>query len=88
MAFVFLAVFYLYEHVDVIGDPRSLVEAKKEWDLSRKKRDQISAKLGERMLEGWALLGDECPNETCLRTTLMRKKLGYGQRLTLFVNII
>jgi uncharacterized Zn finger protein (UPF0148 family) len=51
----------------------SLEEAKKEYDRNNKKKDSVSAKLGDRMLSGWALLGSVCPKASCSGTPLMRK---------------
>lgn len=51
--------------------PESLEEMKKEYDLKRKSRDAVSKKLGEKMLEGWTLLGVTCSESACLGTPLM-----------------
>lgn len=56
--------------------PRSLEEQKREWDRSRKRSDEISSKLGERMLGGWTLLGESCPLPSCNGTTLVSKNKG------------
>jgi uncharacterized Zn finger protein (UPF0148 family) len=54
--------------------PSSYEELKREYDAKNKIRDQVSAKLGEYMLKGWAMLGTLCPVETCVGTPLMRNK--------------
>mgnify|MGYP006121960645 FL=1 len=51
----------------------SLEEMKKEYDLNNKRRDEISGKLGERMLKGWTLLNASCDNESCNGTPLVGK---------------
>lgn len=48
----------------------SLEDAKKEYDRkNRKKQDEVSSRIGERMLQGWRLLGTQCA--TCETTPLM-----------------
>jgi hypothetical protein len=47
-----------YDDDERIG---SLEETKKQWDKEHKRSDDMSAKLGEKMLEGWTLLGSLCP---------------------------
>ncbi|GAM25268.1 hypothetical protein SAMD00019534_084430 [Acytostelium subglobosum LB1] len=39
-----------------------------------KKSDEVSAIMGQKLLMGWALLGDECPNNECSGTPLMRDR--------------
>ncbi|EAU84716.2 hypothetical protein CC1G_00235 [Coprinopsis cinerea okayama7 len=46
-----------------------------ETEESRRRREQsdrASAELGRRLLQGWAMLGEECPNSTCYGVPLMR----------------
>ncbi|EJD53824.1 hypothetical protein AURDEDRAFT_141792 [Auricularia subglabra TFB-10046 SS5] len=38
----------------------------------REQSDRASAEIGRRLLQGWAMLGDECPNPTCYGVPLMR----------------
>ncbi|KAJ3528381.1 hypothetical protein NMY22_g9436 [Coprinellus aureogranulatus] len=38
----------------------------------REQSDRASAEIGNRLLRGWAMLGDECPNESCLGIPLVR----------------
>lgn len=38
----------------------------------RETTDRASAEIGRRLLQGWAMLGDECQNESCYGTPLMR----------------
>jgi uncharacterized Zn finger protein (UPF0148 family) len=59
---------------DDVDFPASLEEMKKEYDLKNKKTKDVSAKLGEKMLAGWVLLGDICLNEGCRGTPLMKSK--------------
>eukprot|EP00613_Pedinella_sp_CCMP2098_P067127 CAMPEP_0171989848 /NCGR_PEP_ID=MMETSP0993-20121228/276622_1 /TAXON_ID=483369 /ORGANISM="non described non described, Strain CCMP2098" /LENGTH=554 /DNA_ID=CAMNT_0012642845 /DNA_START=72 /DNA_END=1736 /DNA_ORIENTATION=- len=40
----------------------------------QKKRNAVSAKMGEKLLAGWAMLADACPHPSCRGTPLMRKK--------------
>ncbi|KAF9482476.1 hypothetical protein BDN70DRAFT_829175 [Pholiota conissans] len=46
-----------------------------ESEQSRRRReqsDQASSEIGSRLLKGWAMLGDECLNETCYGVPLVR----------------
>ncbi|PBL02492.1 hypothetical protein ARMGADRAFT_1005850 [Armillaria gallica] len=46
-----------------------------ETEESRRRREQLdmaSAELGKRLLQGWAMLGDECPNVQCFGVPLVR----------------
>lgn len=38
----------------------------------REQSDRASAEIGRRLLQGWAMLGEECPNSTCYGVPLMR----------------
>ncbi|PCH41184.1 hypothetical protein WOLCODRAFT_131753 [Wolfiporia cocos MD-104 SS10] len=38
----------------------------------RQQSDTASAELGRRLLKGWAMLADECPNSTCYGVPLVR----------------
>lgn len=40
-------------------------EELKQMEERRKKSDKISAEIARRMLQGWGLLGDHCPQEGC-----------------------
>ncbi|TMW56618.1 hypothetical protein Poli38472_006628 [Pythium oligandrum] len=40
-----------------------------------KKRDDASARLGEKLLQGWTMLGVHCPSDECF-TPLVRNKQG------------
>ena len=45
----------------------------------RQQSDQASIEIGKRMLKGWAMLADECPNSTCYGIPLVRPpKTGAG----------
>ena len=39
----------------------------------REQSDQASALIGQRLLQGWALLDAQCENETCFAVPLMRR---------------
>lgn len=41
---------------------------RKEFDISRVKMNEVSAKLGDRMLAGWTLLASHCSNDACKGT--------------------
>lgn len=51
---------------------RSLEGAKKEYDQQNKYREEVSNKLGEKMLSGYAMLSTICPLESCRGTPLVR----------------
>jgi len=38
----------------------------------RNQSDQASREIGQRMLRGWAMLADECPNDSCFGIPLVR----------------
>lgn len=54
------------------GSFASLEDAKKEYDTKNKYLNNISNKLGEKMLCGWTLLNSVCPRDCCGGTPLMR----------------
>lgn len=37
----------------------------------REQSDRASSELGKRLLQGWTMLGDECPNEGCYGVPLV-----------------
>ncbi|KAF8529067.1 hypothetical protein BU17DRAFT_73275 [Hysterangium stoloniferum] len=41
----------------------------------RAQSDMASAEIGKRMLRGWAMLAEECPNESCYGVPLVRPPL-------------
>ena len=47
---------------------------KKEYDLTRRRREDVSAKMGEKMLAGWTMLALTCPRPDCAGTPLMRAR--------------
>jgi len=52
-----------------------------ETDESRRRRQQsdtASAEIGKRLLKGWAMLGDECPNSRCYGVPLVRPPMAGG----------
>ncbi|EGG16990.1 Sjogrens syndrome scleroderma autoantigen 1 family protein [Cavenderia fasciculata] len=48
-----------------------------QFEQRMKKTDEISTKIGQKLMLGWALLGDVCPNNQCLDTPLMRDREKY-----------
>ena len=38
----------------------------------RAQSDYASAEIGKKLLQGWAMLADECPNSTCYGVPLLR----------------
>lgn len=38
----------------------------------RQQSDQASSEIGKRLLKGWAMLGEECPNIRCYGIPLVR----------------
>ncbi|EJD01332.1 uncharacterized protein FOMMEDRAFT_89227 [Fomitiporia mediterranea MF3/22] len=45
----------------------------------RQQSDAASAEIGVRLLKGWAMLADECPNERCYGVPLVRPPLVGGR---------
>lgn len=46
----------------------------------RAQSDMASSEIGKRMLRGWAMLAEECPNEYCYGVPLVRPpKAGGGK---------
>ena len=54
--------------------PSSYEELRAEFQATNTRRESVSAKLGQMMLQGWAMLGTLCPLEDCAGTPLMRKQ--------------
>ncbi|THH17945.1 hypothetical protein EW146_g2941 [Bondarzewia mesenterica] len=46
----------------------------------RQQSDFASAEIGKRMLKGWAMLADECPNSTCYGVPLVRPPRAGGEK--------
>ncbi|TFK28813.1 hypothetical protein FA15DRAFT_664878 [Coprinopsis marcescibilis] len=66
---------------DVPGSPLFVLPP--ETEESRRRRDQsdrASKELGRRLLRGWAMLGEECQNPTCIGVPLMRQPNTGGQQ--------
>ena len=38
----------------------------------REQSDRASSEIGKRLLQGWTMLGDECPSENCYGVPLVR----------------
>ncbi|KAF9058092.1 hypothetical protein BJ165DRAFT_1521406 [Panaeolus papilionaceus] len=54
-----------------------------ETELSRRRREQsdrASSEIGKKMLQGWAMLGEECPNEDCYGVPLVRPPKAGGEK--------
>ncbi|KAJ7276288.1 hypothetical protein B0H12DRAFT_1084556 [Mycena haematopus] len=54
-----------------------------ETEESRRRRqqsDEASAAIGQRLLKGWAMLADECPNERCFGVPLVRPPNAGGEK--------
>lgn len=48
--------------------------------LRREQSDRASSEIGKRLLKGWAMLGDECPNSRCYGIPLVRPpRVGGGK---------
>ncbi|PAV21069.1 sjogrens syndrome scleroderma autoantigen 1 family [Pyrrhoderma noxium] len=45
----------------------------------RQQSDEASSEIGKRLLRGWAMLADECPNEHCYGIPLVRPPLPGGK---------
>jgi uncharacterized Zn finger protein (UPF0148 family) len=62
------------ENDDVIVDvPKSYEELRREYDEKKKQSKDVSGKLGEKMLQGWVLLADSCPDmNVCGGVPLMK----------------
>ncbi|EFA79677.1 Sjogrens syndrome scleroderma autoantigen 1 family protein [Heterostelium album PN500] len=45
-----------------------------QFEKRMKKSDETSAKIGQKLLMGWTLLGDVCPNTECFGSPLMRDR--------------
>ncbi|OSX60456.1 hypothetical protein POSPLADRAFT_1047893 [Postia placenta MAD-698-R-SB12] len=46
----------------------------------RQQSDTASAEIGKRMLRGWAMLADECPNNSCYGIPLIRPPKAGGEK--------
>lgn len=46
----------------------------------RQQSDTASAEIGKRLLKGWAMLGDECPNTRCYGVPLVRPPKAGGEK--------
>ncbi|KAF9569024.1 hypothetical protein CPC08DRAFT_732312 [Agrocybe pediades] len=54
-----------------------------ESEKSRRRREQsdrASEEIGKKLLQGWAMLGDECPNESCYGVPLVRRPKAGGEK--------
>ncbi|KAF5331586.1 hypothetical protein D9611_007752 [Ephemerocybe angulata] len=54
-----------------------------ETEESRRRRaqsDRASTEIGARLLKGWAMLGEECPNDTCYGIPLVRPPSQGGEK--------
>lgn len=62
------------EDEDEGSAPCSLEEMKKEYDLTHRRREEVSAKMGDKMLAGWTMLARTCPRPECQGTPLMQAR--------------
>ncbi len=46
----------------------------------REQTDRASAEIGRRLLQGWTMLGDECPSESCYYVPLVRPPRTGGEQ--------
>lgn len=46
----------------------------------RQQSDQASTEIGKRLLQGWAMLADECPNTVCYGIPLVRPPKAGGEK--------
>lgn len=46
----------------------------------REQSDRASSEIGNRLLKGWAMLGEECPNSTCFGVPLVRPPKAGGEK--------
>ncbi|KAF8517840.1 hypothetical protein JB92DRAFT_2787778 [Gautieria morchelliformis] len=46
----------------------------------RAQSDMASAEIGKRMLRGWAMLAEECPNDSCYGVPLIRPPMAGGEK--------
>ena len=55
------------------GSPSLLLPPETDEVIQRRAQsDQASAEIGRRLLQGWAMLADECPNASCYGVPLVR----------------
>ncbi|XP_006460027.1 hypothetical protein AGABI2DRAFT_149991 [Agaricus bisporus var. bisporus H97] len=45
----------------------------------REQTDRASVEIGRRLLQGWTMLGDECPNDDCYYVPLVRRPKSAGE---------
>lgn len=45
----------------------------------REQTDRASVEIGRRLLQGWTMLGDECPNDDCYYAPLVRRPKSAGE---------
>ena len=58
---------------DLPSSPTFDMPAETEDSIRRRQQsDAASIEIGRRLLRGWAMLGDECPNSTCYGIPLVR----------------
>lgn len=68
--------YYQYAAINPAEKFQSLNEAKKLYDLQNKRMNDVSNKLGTKMLEGFSMLSTVCPGESCRGTPLVRLAAG------------
>lgn len=66
---------------DALSSPTFALPVDTEEILRRRQQsDTASAEIGKRMLKGWAMLADECPNMNCYGVPLVRPPKAGGGR--------
>jgi hypothetical protein len=61
-----------HTNVSVASSPSNLPPDTEELLDRRQRLDAASSEIGKRLLKGWAMLSDECPNEGCYYVPLVR----------------
>lgn len=60
----------------VFAPPADTAESRRR----REQSDTASSEIGKRLLKGWAMLGDECPNARCYGVPLVRPPKAGGEK--------
>ena len=69
------------EFSDIPGSPTFIpLEESEESRRRRAQSDQASSEIGKKLLQGWAMLGEECPNVSCYGVPLVRPPKAGGEK--------
>ncbi|KAJ6509897.1 hypothetical protein C8R47DRAFT_770476 [Mycena vitilis] len=63
-----------------LSSPFALPAETEESRRRRQQSDEASAEIGQRLLKGWAMLADECPNPRCIGVPLVRPPKAGGEK--------